>query len=64
MRTRVASVAGTVLFLLLMAAALMLIRFLGAPPEAYRRWRTGCGRLRRQPARGANIPCPPARSAS
>jgi hypothetical protein len=30
MRTKVASVAGTVLFLLLMAAALMLIRFLGA----------------------------------
>ncbi len=31
MRTRVASIAGTVLFLLLMAGALLLIRFLGAP---------------------------------
>jgi hypothetical protein len=31
MRTRAASIAGTVLFLLLMAAALLLIRFLGAP---------------------------------
>jgi len=29
MRTRVASIAGTVLFLLLMAIALVLIRFVG-----------------------------------
>ena len=29
MRTRAASIAGTVLFLLLLAAALLLIRFVG-----------------------------------
>ena len=64
MRTRVASIAGTVLFLLLLAGALLLIRACGRPLLRHMDgWRTGCGLLRRRPVRGANIPCPPAHQA-